>query len=411
MKVAIIGAGISGLSIAKIIKNSNDVTIYESDSRPGGMIKCDVINGCLFHRTGGHVFNTKRDDVLKWFWKQFNKDKDFNNTLRNASVYMSEGRIIPYPIENHVYCFEDSILKSFIHDLVLIAQMGDNKSNNFEDFLQNKFGQTLYRLYFQPYNYKIWRNDLKKIPLSWLEGKLPMPTVEEMIYNNINHIEERKFIHSSFYYPNIGGSQFIADKLAEGLDIRYNSFVSYIMQKNDKWEINNETYDHVIYCGNIKKLPELLDTQINIEGYYKDIEALEYHGTTSVFCEIEKNPYSWIYLPNSFYESHRIICTGNFAKSNNANGKMTATVEFTDYVSKEDILINLSRTPYSPQYITHHYEKYTYPIQNNTTRKMISSLKEKLKKHRFYLLGRFAEWEYYNMDAAIGAAIDLNKHL
>jgi UDP-galactopyranose mutase len=26
-----------------------------------------------------------------------------------------------------------------------------------------------------------------------------------------------------------------------------------------------------------------------------------------------------------------------------------------------------------------------------------------------YLLGRFAEWEYYNMDAAIGASIDLNQ--
>jgi UDP-galactopyranose mutase len=28
-----------------------------------------------------------------------------------------------------------------------------------------------------------------------------------------------------------------------------------------------------------------------------------------------------------------------------------------------------------------------------------------------YLLGRFAEWEYYNMDAAVGAAIDLEKRL
>ena len=73
-----------------------------------------------------------------------------------------------------------------------------------------------------------------------------------------------------------------------------------------------------------------------------DIAALEYHGTTSVFCEIDKNPYSWIYQPSRFHDSHRIICTGNFAESNNADGKMTATIEFTDEISKEDILSNVS---------------------------------------------------------------------
>ena len=38
---------------------------------------------------------------------------------------------------------------------------------------------------------------------------------------------------------------------------------------------------------------------------------------------------------------------------------------------------------------------------------MIQSLKKKLKEQGFYLLGRFAEWEYYNMDVAMGAALDL----
>lgn len=53
------------------------------------------------------------------------------------------------------------------------------------------------------------------MPLSWLEGKLPMPTLKEMIYNNMKHIEERDFVHSSFYYPQTGGSQFLADTLAK----------------------------------------------------------------------------------------------------------------------------------------------------------------------------------------------------
>lgn len=112
-------------------------------------------------------------------------------------------------------------------------------------------------------------------------------------------------------------------------------------------------------------------------------------------------------MPDKAYESHRIICTGNFSLNNNARGRTTGTVEFTDFISEENICKNLELIPFSPQYLTHHYEKYTYPIQDSDTRDMIQALKIKLESEGVYLLGRFAEWEYYNMDAAMGAAMDL----
>ena len=147
-------------------------------------------------------------------------------------------------------------------------------------------------------------------------------------------------------------------------------------------------------------------------AYIKEIESLEFHGTTSVFCKIDNNPYSWIYLPSREYESHRIICTGNFSKANNFGDIMTGTIEFTDYFSEEEITANLLKMPMSPQYITHHFEKFSYPIQNQSTRKMIQSLKSTLAKHQVYLCGRFAEWEYANMDVCMGYAIDLyHNHL
>lgn len=42
---------------------------------------------------------------------------------------------------------------------------------------------------------------------------------------------------------------------------------------------------------------------------------------------------------------------------------------------------------------------------------MVKELKEELAKLDFYFTGRFADWEYYNMDVAIGAAMDLCKKL
>jgi len=407
LRYAIIGGGISGLSIANLLKQDHPVTIFESDTRPGGMIKCDVIDGNLFHRTGGHVFNTKRQDVMQWFWSFFDKEKQFRKAVRNSSVFMPDGKEIPYPIENHAYMLDKQTGANFTKDLLKMARGEAGEPSNFEEFLKRRFGETLYELYFQPYNYKVWRRDLTKVPLSWLEGKLPMPTVEEIIFNNIYHIEEKAFVHSSFFYPQQGGSQFIADTMSAGLDIRFSKKIQLLQKQGHQYLIDGETFDRVIFCGNIKQLPSLVAGIIDLSGYAAEIERLESHGTTAVFCEIDSNPYSWIYMPSRQHESHRIICTGNFSPSNNAVGKMTGTIEFTDYISEEDIKDNLSRIPLSPRYITHHYEKYTYPIQDKNTRQMISSLKDTLASHGLYLCGRFAEWEYANMDVCMGYAMDL----
>ena len=411
MKVAVIGGGISGLSIARMLSEKAEVVVFESSNRPGGLIKCDRVQGNLFHRIGGHVFNTKRQDVMNWFWQQFEKETEFVKAKRNATVVLENDKHVPYPIENHAYFLNNDLQHSFINDMLQIANLNNVVYDNFEDFLIKRFGLTLYNLYFEPYNYKVWRRDLKQVPLSWLEGKLPMPTVTEMIYSNMNHVEETNFVHSSFYYPLKGGSQFIANRLAEGLNVQYNSKVEAIEWRNNQWIINNEMYDKVVFCGNIKQLPTLLQNKELINAYAEDINQLESHGTTAVFCEIDLNDYSWMYLPSNKYEAHRIICTGNFSPTNNADNKLTGTVEFTDEISESEIDDNLSRIPYKPKYLTHHYEKYTYPIQNKDTRQMITDLKSNFEKNELYLLGRFAEWEYYNMDVAIGAAIDLNKRL
>lgn len=36
-KVAVIGAGISGLTVAQLLKDKYHVTVYEKDDKPGGL--------------------------------------------------------------------------------------------------------------------------------------------------------------------------------------------------------------------------------------------------------------------------------------------------------------------------------------------------------------------------------------
>jgi len=202
------------------------------------------------------------------------------------------------------------MIKNIIVDLLKLNST--NSYKNFEEFLLAKFGKTLYEIYFKPYNEKIWNCNLSEISLDWLAGKLPNPSIQDIIYNNFVKANETSMVHSVFYYPKENGSQFIANRLAKNLDIEYNSKIEHIKRIGEKWLIGGGyECEKVIFCGNILDLPKILKRD------FRGINELKYHGTTTVLCEISKNPYSWIYMPNKNHKSHRIICTGNFSKANN----------------------------------------------------------------------------------------------
>ena len=95
--LAIIGTGITGLSTANLLKSRFEVTLFEKSSKPGGLIKCDRINDSLFHRVGGHVFNSSNPQVLDWFWDFFDREKEFTKAQRNAKILLNN-EILGYPL-------------------------------------------------------------------------------------------------------------------------------------------------------------------------------------------------------------------------------------------------------------------------------------------------------------------------
>ena len=90
-RIAVIGAGVSGMTTAHLLKDKAKVVVFEKEGKPGGLIKCRRVNGNLFHTCGGHVFNSKRQDVLGWFWSKFNRDEEFSKADRNSVVFMDSG--------------------------------------------------------------------------------------------------------------------------------------------------------------------------------------------------------------------------------------------------------------------------------------------------------------------------------
>lgn len=403
--IAIIGAGISGISLSRILleKGVNSV-VFEKSAKKGGLISCDFPRGVTYHKVGGHVFNSKNKEVFDWFFTHFDKDKEFVKANRNAKIFLND-KTIGYPIESHLYQLDEETLRAVLEDWMLNEKV-DN--SNFHSFLKSSFGETLFELYFKPYNQKIWQTNLKNISLDWLEGKLPMLNKSEMLVNSVLRSEDISMAHSTFYYPREGGSQFIIERLASGLQVKLNCNINRIMRSRNNWIVEGQKFDSIVFTGDVTKVPKIFP---EIDFSTVDFNSFKWHGTTTVLCEVELNDYSWIYLPEDSLRAHRIINTGNFSATNNGGFKLTATLEFSENLSIKEIKEEIDKMPQIKRIIDFHHTEKTYVIQTDSTRDSINRIKTILQDHNVFLLGRFAEWEYYNMDNAIESAMNLSKKL
>lgn len=408
-RIAVIGAGISGLSSAKILQDKGyEVVVFEKEAQAGGLIRCTVEEGNLFHRVGGHVFNTKVKKVADWFWKHVDKEEEFIHSKRNAKVMMNE-TLIEYPFENSLYRLKPEVLAKVIDELLILNKREQGQEfDNFEEFLRGNFGETLYKLYFGPYNQKIWNMDLKQVPLAWLDGKLPMPRIKEIILNNIIKADETEMVHSTFNYPKHNGSSHIANRLAEGLNIEFNTVIDKLRQTPTGWEINGQAFDSVVYTADIRILHKIIETPgESIGKVTSKVADLKSNGTSNALCYTDDSDLSWMYLPEAAIIPHRIIYTGNFSAHNNAGKRLTCTVEFSGQVEEETMRAELKKLKGNLEPIAFNWQANSYVIQEKDTRFKVQEVKDVLAKSNFYLCGRFAEWEYYNMDKAIEASMNL----
>jgi protoporphyrinogen oxidase len=411
MKIAIIGGGITGVSLARMLSDRAEVVVFEQAEKIGGLIRCDRLPGGLYHKLGGHVFNTKTPAVSDWFWSFFDRDSEFLSIKRDAKILIGD-KLIGYPIENHLYQFDGDLLGRVLEDIISCPSV-PLPSANFADFLLNTFGKTLCETYFYPYNEKLWRGDLRAIPMSWLEGKLPMPTTKDILLSNIRRSEEAGMVHSSFFYPKNNGSQFIVDRIAEGVDVRLSNRVTEVQRNSSaKWTLSgsSDEFDLIVYTGDLRNLDFLLPS-VALSPAWSALSSLKTRGITNVFCECDATSTSWLYLPEKKYSANRIIYTGAFSPNNNNGSRMTCVVEFNYGEGDSSIERDLASLPGNLKPLSINHVKDAYVIQDHYTRENVARVAAWGSERSFLLAGRFAEWEYYNMDKCIEKALLISRQI
>ncbi len=418
--IAVIGAGISGLACARMLSDEGfKVTVYEKNTSIGGLVSCESINDNLYHKVGGHVFNSNNSKVLEWFWSHFDKEREFTRAARNAVIHLDD-KFVKYPIELNINELPRDIAGRIVTELIDLSSRPQKDALSFEnlgEFFAGNFGETLYRIYFEPYNSKIWKRDLKKISMQWLAGKLPMIPTPDILKQNIIK-QADNMVHATFFYPKWGGSQFIAERISRGLVVTTKDVTKIVMTSRG-FKINGShmEYDKIVYTGDIRKLENCLDPEnkylLERKGLdFKSIKSLDSNGTTTVLCECDANDYSWVYLPAKNVMPHRIIMTGNFSENNNSrellrSSRISCTVEFSGQVDYDLCCEEIMKLPFDMRLLAYNYCQDSYVIHSVESLYKVNCFIRRLRHEGIYCCGRFAEWQYYNMDAAIESAFKL----
>jgi len=407
MKIAILGAGISGLSIAKLLKNNFEVQIFEQENKPGGIAKTELTNGIAYHHTGGHCFNSQHSEVLDFVFDHIMPREDWNMVNRKAKIQLDNFEV-PYPIE---YALKD-IHKQDPNLALNIASdyfSSDSRANseNLLQWFENNFGKTLTDVYFKPYNEKIWNKRLEEMSPIWVKDKLPVPDKPSFLRSLIE-TENDQMPHRFFFYPKSNDQNTFISKLAQDLNINYNYTINKIDYNTSlkKWTLNNEgDFDLVISTIPLNILPQLVS---NVPNHVLDnAKKLKYNQLTTMLWQSQPTENTWTYIPNKAKLAHRYIHIGNFFTPVQ---NFTITEAIGTY-SFEEMAQSEKGNSFFIKPIAHHVSNHAYVVfdhEYETAKKEILSY---LNQIQLYTLGRFGEWQYYNMDICIKRSIELSKSI
>jgi len=407
MKIGVLGAGISGLSFARLTHTEYDVELLESKNIHGGIARTRQVKDITYHTVGGHCFNSKYQEVLDFVFENILPRDKWHSIQRDAVIKL-QGREVAYPIEysiKQIFEFNPELAINITRDF--LASEDSGSYNNLEEWFRAKFGDTLAENYFIPYNNKIWNRHPSEMSPAWVEGKLPIPDKLSFFKGLIGSASD-SMPHSNFYYPNSNDQNSFIDELAKGLNIVYDFKVNKIFYnyESKKWIINdNKEYDLIVSTIPLNILPSLV---VGIDDYIlQEAKKLKYNKVTTMLWETKETNRTWTYIPESDNFFHRYIHIGNFM-----NPKQNYTItEVVGEKTYEEMVKNGLKDSFLKTPIDYNVSDHAYVVFDENYEKSTSMIKKYFYDRKIFNLGRFGEWQYYNMDICIKRSIDLYRDI
>ncbi len=440
--IVILGAGLTGLSVGwNIITDREEgglpgstVHLFESQETVGGLARTILSDGYRFDY-GPHNIHTEYQDVLDFMKNHF--QNDIRRVYPTVSLYI-RNRFTPYPIKGLKAVTTLPVMKQVpaVTDFIMARlRMFFHESENddsFAEWIINRFGKTLYSVYFGPYASKTWKWDPYDLSSYVAEKRVPVLSITDYISRTLfkrhlrHHKEDPQIIES--YYPKYG-PQMLIDLFAAKQDhIHTSTQINRIVRDGDQIKAIEFTQNGIAerldvdFFYNTIPLPELIKLldpppPANI---LKAADQLSYCGEYFLYLKINKPkvfdsfltyfsspdiPFNRIYDVRSYSadclpEMKTGLCAEYTCNIGDEqwNSSAEATFERTmRYLEQHNLLNRKDVDGYFIKKVTHAYPRFTKGFQQNL--EIILDYLSTLKN--FVTLGRQGLFAYVNMDDVI----------
>ncbi|WP_139997539.1 protoporphyrinogen/coproporphyrinogen oxidase [Paenibacillus paridis] len=412
MALAVIGAGVTGLSFASAYGN---VPVFEANGSLGGKAlsyKVDTEVGTFGFDVGGHWFHHQSaPGALKLL-----DGLPLNSHRRYAFVYL-EGRLYDYPIQQS---YKQNPSSSFVGRVdEELREIGGKELqySNYAEMLINSYGPALYDAFFRDYNRKMF-------------GKEELASIAAGKYETVRNVRltgNTDGYNPAFLYPKGDiGAQAIPLHLSKRVNVSFDTGVHAISLSRKTMQLKQKNHAWETIVSTIP-LPLLIRLISDVEPEYLRLaEQLTASKGFIVNMGIKKKPFhehkSWVYFPELRYHFYRLGFYSNIEPLLAPKGYSSIYVECSPLhfntkseaqlllpkiiqelteigiIDEADDIVAL-RTFYLEQ-------NYCMPDQ-----KITSVLHRYLESNGIYSIGRYGSWHWSSQHEDMQQAVQLAEYL
>lgn len=203
------GGGPAGLTAALMLaRQGRDVCVLEADDTVGGIARTERYDGYRFD-IGGHRFFTKIEPVQR-LWEELLGNELL--TVKRLSRIYYQKKFFDYPLRarNALAGVGPGnallILLSYLRAHLRPTPTEDT----FEQWVTNRFGRRLYKIFFKTYTEKVWGIPCTEIRAEWAAQRIKGLSLYRAILSAspVNRrSEDIKTLIHEFRYPRLGPGQ------------------------------------------------------------------------------------------------------------------------------------------------------------------------------------------------------------